>query len=180
MHVVLAAHGKGCRAEQDGELGKLSDLQVENAQVDPASRAVDRLADARQQHQKQKHHGRAHEPGRELVPHAHRNAAHHVGRAHPDRNRAQMAHQKVILRRAVARAVGQRNRGRVNHQGTDGQNGQGEQHHGRVVAVGAHARVVAAQHGLIGPGSVHARLRGAVAEKKLHRPPSSALPSIVC
>ena len=86
MHVVLTAHGKGGGTEQNRELGKFGDLQIHEPQIDPASRAVYRLADAGHKHQNEKKNGCSHKPRRKLVPHAHRHATNDVGRGNAQCN----------------------------------------------------------------------------------------------
>ena len=59
------AHRIARRVEHDGELHELGGLQVDDAERQPAPRAVDRLADAGDEHQRQQHRAADEQPRRE-------------------------------------------------------------------------------------------------------------------
>ncbi len=71
-HGVELAHRVVGGVEHGEQLHQLGRLQVDRPQRQPALRAIDRPADMRNQHQHQQHDTAQEQPGRQLLPEAHR------------------------------------------------------------------------------------------------------------
>ena len=119
MHEFLPVHSKAGCADQGRKLCNFRDLNRQRTEADPAPGAVYAVTDSRNKNGDQKQYGDDDENPRNTLPKAHGDTVDDAACDRGNRNGNQMPHEKVRVARVKLRAVGERNRGRIHHQGTE-------------------------------------------------------------